>query len=409
MRTILAFVILTSSSTAAEMKVQRDLPYADAKTPAQKLDVYAPAEGKNNPILVWIHGGGWRRGDKTAVQRKPQAFVDRGCVFVSVNYRLIPDVSVKEMAGDIARAVKWVRDHAAEYGGDSQRIIIAGHSAGAHLAALVATDESYLKAEGLALSDIKGCIPVDTAVYDIPQQLKRRGPLRSQIYKAAFGEDETALKELSPVSHVAKSKGIPPFLILHVDSRPDSTEQSQEFAKRLQKAGVEAKVVSAEGKTHGTINRDLGLPDDPPTKAVYAFLKAVTEDSKDAAIKKDRKRIEGTWRIVALEMDGNQAQEEDAKKLTVVNGADGTWSLRSEGKEISKGTSTFDPAQKPKAIDFTPTEGGGKDNHYVGIYELGDDSRKLCFAAKGKDRPTKFSAEAGSGQILVKFERVKSP
>ena len=289
MRTILAFAVLASSSVAAEMKVHRDLPYNDGKNPVQKLDVYAPTDGKKHPIVVWIHGGGWRGGDKNAVQRKPQAFVDQGFLFVSVNYRLIPDVAVKEMAGDIGNAVKWVHDHAADYGGDSQRIIIAGHSAGAHFAALVSTDESYLKAEGLSLSDIKGCIPVDTAVYDIPQQLKSRGPVGSQIYKAAFAEDEKTQKDLSPISHIAKGKGIPPFLILHVASRPDSTAQSQAFAKRLQNAGVEAKVIPAKGKTHGTINRDLGLPDDAPTKAVFEFLAAVTKDSKEAAIKKDRK------------------------------------------------------------------------------------------------------------------------
>jgi len=136
-------------------------------------------------------------------------------------------------------------------------------------------------------------------------------------------------------------------------------------------------------------------------------LLAATDDAKDQAIKKDRKQIAGTWRIVALEVNANKAKEEDAKKLTVVNGSDGTWSLLSEGKVISKGTSTFDPTKKPKTIDFTPTEGEGKGKEFLGIYELGAKTRKMCFAPAGKERPTEFSSMSDSGHILVTFEREK--
>ena len=132
------------------------------------------------------------------------------------------------------------------------------------------------------------------------------------------------------------------------------------------------------------------------------------DDTKDQAIQKDRKRIEGTWQIVAVEINGNKAKEEDVRKLSVVNGSDGTWSLLSEGKEISKGTSTIDPTKTPKTIDFTPTEGGGKDNQYIGIYELGKERRKLCFAPREQGRPTEFATSADSEQILVMFERVKA-
>jgi uncharacterized protein (TIGR03067 family) len=135
---------------------------------------------------------------------------------------------------------------------------------------------------------------------------------------------------------------------------------------------------------------------------------AFADDAKDAAIKKDQKQIEGTWRIVSLEVNGNKAMEEDVKKLTVINGSDGTWSIRSEGNEISKGTSTFDPTKKPKTIDFTPTEGEGKGSEYLGIYELGDKTRKMCFAPAGKERPTEFSSLIGSEHTLIKCEREKA-
>jgi uncharacterized protein (TIGR03067 family) len=143
------------------------------------------------------------------------------------------------------------------------------------------------------------------------------------------------------------------------------------------------------------------------TGTLLAAIGTITaaDGAKDEAVEKDRKQIEGTWRIVALEVNGNKVMEADARKLTVVNGADGAWSLRSEDKEVSKGTSSIDPSKQPKTINFTPTVGEGKDQQYLGIYELGDKTRKLCFAPPGKDRPTAFSSVPGSQHILVSFQR----
>jgi acetyl esterase/lipase len=275
----LCLLLLASSCLAAELNVHRDLPYVEPKEERRTLDVYAPADAKDLPVLFWIHGGGWRQGDKRAVQQKPQAFVDGGFVFVSVNYRFVPQVTVKEMTGDIAKAIRWVHDHAGEYGGDGKTIFVAGHSAGAHLAALVCTDHRYLEAEGLSLSLLKGCIPVDTAVYDIRKQIESVAavqPARAASYRSSFG-DAKGQQDLSPVTHVVKDKSIPPFLILHVADRPDSKAQSVLLAKALEAAGVAAKVVAGEGKTHGTINSELGLAGDKPTAAVFEFLGTLTK------------------------------------------------------------------------------------------------------------------------------------
>jgi len=131
----------------------------------------------------------------------------------------------------------------------------------------------------------------------------------------------------------------------------------------------------------------------------------LASDEKEKAIQADRKQIEGTWQIIALEVNGNKASEADAKRLIVVNGNDGTWKLSHDGKEISRGTSTFDPLQKPKTIDFTITEGESKGQSFLGIYEFGGKTRKLCFAPPGKPRPTQFVSEAGSEHALVTFEK----
>lgn len=137
-------------------------------------------------------------------------------------------------------------------------------------------------------------------------------------------------------------------------------------------------------------------------------LLAAAEDEKQTAIKKDRKKIEGTWRVASLEVNGNKASEEDAKKITVVNKADGTWIVQVDGEKVTQGTSEIDPTQKPKTIDFMATEGDNKGQIVLGIYELGDDTRKLCYAQVGKDRPSEFSAPAGSDHTLVVFKREKN-
>lgn len=232
------------------------------------------------PAVVWIHGGGWRKGDKAGVEQTAKAFVDKGYTFFSINYRFVPDVTVKEMAGDVAKAIRWVRDTAQSFGGDPNWIIVMGHSAGAHLAALVCTDEKYLKAEKLSLANIKACVPIDVSVYDIPKRLNDGGEVSPETFKAVFGDKIDLQRDLSPVTHIAMGKSIPPFLILHVADRPDTKAQSQWFAEKLEKASVPANVYAAEGKTHETIGSELGSPEDKPTQAVLDFLnKSVLDGS----------------------------------------------------------------------------------------------------------------------------------
>src|SRR5947209_14225766 len=101
-------LFFASPVLAAEPKVHRGIAYAEPKNERQMLDVYAPAKGKDLPVVLWIHGGGWRAGDKSSVQKKPQAFADKGFIFVATNYRFVPKVTVKEMTGDIAKAIRWV-------------------------------------------------------------------------------------------------------------------------------------------------------------------------------------------------------------------------------------------------------------------------------------------------------------
>jgi acetyl esterase/lipase len=274
---LVAFALL---SEAHAQDVKRNIPYAAPAHERQVLDVYSPTSAKDLPVVFWIHGGGWQTGDKTSVQIKPQAFMEKGFVFVSTNYRLLPHVDMGTIVRDIAKAIHWVHDHIAEYGGDPRRLFIMGHSAGAQLAALVCTDDRYLKAEGLSLAIIKGCVPVDGDTYDVPAiietaETRRRvhGQPQAKVgHREKFGNDPALHRDFSAVTHVAKDKGIPPFLIMHVAEHPDTSAQAQRLANVLKDAGVAVRVFGAQESTHNKINADLGLPDNPGTKALFEFV-----------------------------------------------------------------------------------------------------------------------------------------
>jgi acetyl esterase/lipase len=265
---------------ARAQEVKRDIPYAGPVQDRQVLDVYSPPRANNLPVVFWIHGGGWETGDKSSVQKKPQAFMDKGFVFVSTNYRLLPKVDMETIIRDIAKSIRWVHDHISEFGGDPQRLFIMGHSAGAQLAALVCTDDRYLKAEGLSLAIIKGCVPVDGDTFDVPAiietaETRRRvhgQPLPKFGHREKFGNAPEKHRAFSAVTHVAKDKGIPPFLIMHVADHPDTTAQAQRLASVLKESGVSVKVYGARASNHGKINADIGLPDDPGTKALFEFV-----------------------------------------------------------------------------------------------------------------------------------------
>lgn len=281
MRLVIPLLLsLAITADVSAQDVKRDVPYVEKGHERQVLDVHYPKKAKDLPVVFWIHGGGWQAGDKKDVQIKPKVFTEKGFVFVSTNYRLLPSVEMGDVVRDVAKAIRWTHDHVAEYGGDPKRLFVMGHSAGAQLAALVCTDDSYLKAEKLSLSIIKGCVPVDGDTYDVPAIIataearwKAHDLPRAKFgHREKFGNDEAKHKAFSAVTHVAKDKGIPPFLLLYVAGHPDVSAQAQRLGNVLRAANVPVTLHGARETTHTKINADLGLPDDPATKATFEFL-----------------------------------------------------------------------------------------------------------------------------------------
>lgn len=241
--------------------------------PLQRLDVY-PRQGlKAAPVLLFVHGGGWTRGDKRAVNALPGYAERHGLLLVSVNHRLTPRVDAGGCAQDVAAAVAWVRKHAAAHGGDPGRIVLAGHSSGAHLVALVAADPAYLAAHGMKPSDLAGVIALDGAGYDAVAAMeghRRRPGLLPYWYAQAFGDRAEAL---SPTRRVRSGQAYPPFLIFHVAARPDAGKQSHDLAKALIAGGGRAEVVAVADRNHATLNRDFGQPGDPAGERAAPFIR----------------------------------------------------------------------------------------------------------------------------------------
>lgn len=276
-------IFLLSSPIAQAQKLKSDIPYVKDGHERHVLDIYTPEKksDKSLPVMFWIHGGGWAAGDKSDVALKPKVLTERGMVFVSTNYRLYPHVTMDELIRDVAKALGWVHKNIAKYGGDPKRIFVGGHSAGAQLAAILCIDERYLKEQDVSFDVLKGCVPVDGDTYDIPKiimtaEFRRaiygKKPYTTSGHRAKFGNDPLKHIDFSAVTHVAKDKGIPPFLVFYFPGNPNTRVQAERLGDELKKADIPVTLYGKRDSNHSALNNDLGVPDDPATKELYQFL-----------------------------------------------------------------------------------------------------------------------------------------
>ncbi len=293
---VCVFSLLVLSGDAAAQRLTPDVPYVENGHQRHVLDIYTPEDSAGGlPVVFWIHGGGWQAGDKSDVALKPKVLTERGFVFVSTNYRLLPDVEMDELTTDVARSLAWVYKNIAEYGGDPTRIIVGGHSAGAQLAALISTDRRYLENEGVPFDILEGCIPVDGDTYDVPKIIMT-AEHRLAVYgkkmlafghRQKFGNDPEKHLDFSAVTHVAKDKGIPPFLILYFAGNPDTQAQAQHLERVLTAANIPARSYGKRDSNHSRLNDDLGNPEDPATQELYKFLDSIVGPPHAETIRND--------------------------------------------------------------------------------------------------------------------------
>lgn len=244
----------------------------------QTIDVWRPTDTRARaPLVLFVHGGAWTKGDKDNATGRYKAghYTGQDYVFASANYRLVPDVAVEDQAQDVANAVAALVEQAHKLGIDPDRIVLMGHSAGAHLVSLVGTDPRYLARAGLSLPAIDGVIALDGAAYDVPRQMAQGGRFMQRIYRQVFGTDTARQQQLSPAAHAA-SPNARRFLILHVE-REDGAAQARLLANALRDGGTDVEVTGFAGKGlrgHAEINRRMGDPEYVATAVVDRCLSA---------------------------------------------------------------------------------------------------------------------------------------
>lgn len=245
--------------------VRRLADIAYGSDPAQRLDAYIPAHPTGDAVLL-VHGGGWRRGDKDSrkvVDNKLADWSARGMVVLSVDYRLLPDADPVTQAGDVAAALAYAQSHAQEWGADPARFVLAGHSAGAHLVALLDADPALARAHGARAW--RGTVALDSAALDVTKIMQSRHP---SLYDDAFGTDPAYWRAASPTLQLARDAG--PILLVCSTERATSCDQARGFATAARRLGVRAEVLP-EALSHGEINDQLGLPG-AYTDAVDRFI-----------------------------------------------------------------------------------------------------------------------------------------
>jgi acetyl esterase/lipase len=273
-----------------------------------RLDLFVPKGARGYPVVVLVHGGAWMFGDKSCCglySAVGDFLASQGVGVVLPNYRLSPWVKHPEHVKDVARAVAWTKSHIAEHGGDAERLFLTGHSAGGHLVTLLATDESYLKGEGLRTADVKGVIAI-SGVYRIPAgkldttlggatplafrvdevaPLRGKGdkggakpwaesglPLSVNVFGPVFGDDPKVRAAASPINHVRP--GLPPFLLLNAENDlPTLPGMAEEFRDELQKAGCEVRWLTVRGRNHNSIMFRAIERDDPVAAAMLDFVR----------------------------------------------------------------------------------------------------------------------------------------
>ncbi|MFT3805298.1 alpha/beta hydrolase [Arenimonas sp.] len=259
-----------SAALPAGARVLRDVAYGS--DPAQRYDIYLPGRAANAPVVFMVHGGGWRVGDKThdkVVDNKIGRWLPKGFVLISANYRMLPTQDALGQAEDVARALAHAQKHAREWGGDPRRFVLMGHSAGAHLVALISADPARYSPFGVAPT--LGTVSLDSGAIDVVAKMQTR---HLPLYDAAFGDDPSRWRLASP-THALVRGAAPLLAVCSSERRDQPCNEAKNYLARAHSLGVRAELLP-QAKTHAEINQQLGLPG-AYTDAVERFLASLDD------------------------------------------------------------------------------------------------------------------------------------
>lgn len=273
MTSILCSLLLALAVLAPDVQEKQDLRYYEGSGSHSKkhlLNLYLPVDRKDPPIVIFVHGGSWKRGDKDAYggayARLGRSLAGTGLAVAIINYRLSPEVRHPEHARDVARALAWVHKQSNVYGWNQKEIFLMGHSAGAHLASLVAVDPFYLAERGLKPNVVRGVVAI-SGVYD----LELTGISGQFLYESVFSTERQMLRKASPTSQVGTRPA--PFLLLYAEEDYVTADfQARRFEKALKAAGGKATTHAVADRNHVNIVVGVAKKGDPVQEKVLAFI-----------------------------------------------------------------------------------------------------------------------------------------
>ncbi|HSW07009.1 alpha/beta hydrolase [Aquabacterium sp.] len=237
---------------------------------AHKLDVYIPNGAKGAPILFMVHGGAWMVGDKAAskvVANKVARWLPKGYIVASVNYRMSRQPKVMDQVDDVARALAFVQSHAADWGGDGARVLVLGHSSGAHLVSLLASDSKLASQQGA--KPWLGTVSLDSAAFNVVDIMSSK---HYGFYDRVFGKEREFWEQASPYYRLTGALASP-MLIVCSARRSDSCPQAQAYAGKASGLGSRVTVLPVD-LAHGDVNGQLGTAGDYTTR-VETFMRGV--------------------------------------------------------------------------------------------------------------------------------------
>lgn len=266
------FAFAAQAAPPDDIRRLDDVPYGpDAR---QRMDVFLPAAPQRAPMLLMVHGGAWMVGDKSmsrVVDAKVAHWVgERGYIVVSINYRMVPNVDVQAQARDVARALAAVQARAGEWGGDASRLVLMGHSAGAHLVALLSADPTRAAAEGAG--PWRGTVVLDSAAIDTVTLMSRR---HLRFYDRVFGADPAYWRSVSPTAALTP-RAVPTLVVCSTLRRDDSCGQASVFVDRARTVGARSELLK-QALDHASVNGELGRPG-AYTASVDAFIDRLMAD-----------------------------------------------------------------------------------------------------------------------------------
>jgi acetyl esterase/lipase len=274
----LLFISIFTSCAFRSITRSKDIEFFKADSSkniaSQKLNIFSPKrKGLEKNVLIFIHGGNWNSGKRSLYNFFGTRMARKGITTVIIDYPLSPKATYKEMALVAAASVKWVKENIASYGGDPSRIFVSGHSAGGHLAALIALDNEYFDSLH-TVNPIIGTILIDAAGLDMYTYLKGEDFDEKNTYLQTFTNDTTTWKKASPIYYLKKP--MPAFLVYQGGKTYPSIKVTNElFMTKLLPLAPSTKYHILKGKKHIAMITQFFNTCNPRYKEVSEFMKSV--------------------------------------------------------------------------------------------------------------------------------------